>query len=58
MVPQVSDQDLEKLIVVTQTRPKGGRLDPGVAKLINDGLALYEQELSEVRERGRGRAKC
>eukprot|EP00798_Chlamydomonas_sp_ICE-L_P002056 gene2056-18233_t len=47
----ISDKDIEKLIMVTQgkrsTAAGGGRLDPSVAKLIDDGLALYEQELSE-----------
>lgn len=45
---EMSDTDLEKLIVVTQTRQRSHKLDPGVAKLINDGLAMYEQELAEM----------
>lgn len=51
---EVSDFDLEKLIVVTQTKPRGSKLDPSMAKLINDGLAMYEAELAE-RNRGSGR---
>ena len=44
---QVTDHDLEKLIVVTQSgrRRGGGRLDSKAAKDIEDGLAAYEQEL-------------
>jgi hypothetical protein len=43
----VTDHDLEKLIVVTQSlgRRRGGRLDSKAAKDIEDGLAAYEQEL-------------
>uniref|UniRef100_A0A7S0RZZ7 HTH La-type RNA-binding domain-containing protein n=1 Tax=Chlamydomonas leiostraca TaxID=1034604 RepID=A0A7S0RZZ7_9CHLO len=43
---EITDMDLEKLIVVTQSK-RTSKLDPGVAKLINDGLAMYEQELAE-----------
>ncbi|KAL6752330.1 hypothetical protein V8C86DRAFT_2756979 [Haematococcus lacustris] len=47
----VSDAELKKLIVVVpqsseQTRARG-KLDDSMAKLINDGLAMYEQELAE-----------
>ncbi len=31
-----------------QTQKRSGRLDPSLAKLIDDGLAMYEQELAEV----------
>ena len=43
----MTDHDLEKLIVVTQSgrRRGGGRLDSKAAKDIEDGLAAYEQEL-------------
>mmetsp|Transcript_18869 Transcript_18869/g.40632 ORF Transcript_18869/g.40632 Transcript_18869/m.40632 type:complete len:962 (+) Transcript_18869:284-3169(+) len=44
---EMTDKDVEKLIVVTQTKERSGRLDPSMAKLINDGLAMYEQELAE-----------
>jgi hypothetical protein len=39
----MTDADVEeKLIVVTAPRARGA-LDDNVARLINDGLALYEQ---------------
>jgi hypothetical protein len=43
----MSDRDISKLIVVTQ-RDKRHRLDRGLAEMINDGLAMYEQELCLV----------
>ncbi len=47
---QMTDKDVEKLILVTQygRGERSGRLDASVAKMIDDGLAMYEQELSEV----------
>ncbi len=45
---ELSDKDVEKLIVVTQGGGGAGRLDASLAKLIDDGLAMYEQELHEV----------
>eukprot|EP00798_Chlamydomonas_sp_ICE-L_P015187 gene15187-21262_t len=47
----VSDKDIEKLIMVTQGRGAAantGRMDASVAKLIDDGLAMYEQELADI----------
>jgi hypothetical protein len=43
----MSDRDVAKLIVVTQ-RDKRHKLDRGLAEMINDGLAMYEQELNVV----------
>lgn len=45
---EMSDRDLEKLFVVTQSRrgPNPQRMDDGLADLIDDGLAMYEQELA------------
>ena len=52
VLKELSDKDVEKLIVVTQggggAGRGAGRLDASVAKLIDDGLAMYEQELNEV----------
>lgn len=50
---EMTDTDIEKLIVVTKSKSKsrGGRddkMDAGYANLINDGLAMYEQELVGV----------
>ncbi|GAX78278.1 hypothetical protein CEUSTIGMA_g5720.t1 [Chlamydomonas eustigma] len=47
----VSDGDIEKLIVVTQSgeKKRGGRMDVKMAKDIADGLAAYEQELMELK---------
>ncbi|PNH07979.1 La-related protein 1 [Tetrabaena socialis] len=53
VVNAMSDRDvLEKLIVVTPSRKMGpggrsGKLDNSSSRLIADGLAMYEQELSE-----------
>lgn len=49
---QFADKDIDKLIVVTPSggRHRGRRLDSELANLIDDGLAMYEQELfSQVR---------
>lgn len=48
MHKEMSDREIEKLIVVTQSKDRSGRLDASLAKLIDDGLAMYEQELAEV----------
>ena len=48
----MTDRDIEKLILVTPSQKRGGRLDNNMAKLIDDGLAAYERELMEVRGHG------
>ncbi len=43
----MSDREVAKLIVVTQ-KDRRARLDRTMAEMINDGLAMYEQEISMV----------
>mmetsp|Transcript_11420 Transcript_11420/g.20119 ORF Transcript_11420/g.20119 Transcript_11420/m.20119 type:complete len:1059 (+) Transcript_11420:136-3312(+) len=57
-IRELSDQEVnDKLIVVTQTRTRAAKLDPSVAKLINDGLAAYEAELAEGRKGNRQQSR-
>lgn len=49
----MNDQEVEKLIVVTQNQSSStksrGDIDKGLANIINDGLAQYQDELHQVR---------
>lgn len=50
----MTDMEIEKLIVVTQSKYQRDSmpLDPDMVRVINDGLAMYEQEISEKHRRG------
>lgn len=55
---EIDDRDVEKLILVMQNqgstaRPKAP-MDTGLASLINDGLAQYEEELQQSNEKKSG----
>ncbi len=42
----MTDREVEKLIVVTSTTKAARPMDPDLHNLIDDGLALYQEELS------------